>query len=319
MERIRLTNEEFEGENSVYWFDGERTVLVDTGVATPAVEDELRSALDRHGVAVADLDAIVLTHWHADHAGLAGTFQRESGASVHVHAADAPLVADERAWESYGEILRERFAEWGMPEDRRDEPLSVIESDVFGERADVTPYEDGDRLQFGDLTLRVLHTPGHTAGSSCLEVEDTGEVLSGDALLPTYTPNVGGADVRVEDPLGTYLASLSRIEEAGFERAYPGHRDPIDDPAGRAREIAAHHHERTERVLESLARIEPADAWAVSADLFGSLSGIHVMHGPGEAFAHLDHLDRTGSVERTENGYVRTDGSDSALSGSAGG
>ena len=313
MERIRLTNEEFEGENSSYLFDGERTVLVDTGVATPAVEEELRSELDRLGVSVADLDAIVLTHWHADHAGLAGAFQRESGASVHVHAADAPIVEGNEAWREYGETLRERFAEWGIPDEKRNEPLRLIESDVFGERPTVERFEDGDYLRFKDLTFRILHTPGHTAGSCCLVIDGTETILSGDALLPRYTPNIGGADVRVEDPLGTYLDTLARIEDAGFKRAHPGHRDPIDDPAGRAREIAAHHRERTGRVLSALAETEPATAWEVSAELFGSLSGIHVMHGPGEAFAHLDHLVRHGAVENTDDGYVLGDDPEAAL------
>ena len=42
----------------------------------------------------------------------------------------------------------------------------------------------------------------------------------------------------------------------------------------------------------------PATPWAVSADLFGSLSAIHILHGPGEAFAHLEHLRDAGVVAR---------------------
>lgn len=316
MNRIQLPNAEFEGENSVYLFDGEPTTLVDTGVATPDTEDALRAGLDRHGVAVADLDEIILTHWHADHAGLAGRFQSESDATVRIHAADAPMVGDPDAWDAYGQQLRDCFADWGVPDEKQSEVLAVVEeSGVFGDRPTVTAFEDGDRLQAGDEQLRVVHVPGHTAGCSCLLREGQNEILSADALLPEYTPNIGGADVRVEEPLATYVESLDRLAAAEFDRAYPGHRDPIDDPTARAREIVSHHRDRTRRVIDALDRIGPASPWSLAGELFGELSGIHAMHGPGESFAHLDHLRRRGAVERTNDGYVLDDDPKAALDG----
>ena len=67
-----------------------------------------------------------------------------------------------------------------------------------------------------------------------------------------------------------------------------------------------HHRERTERVIEVLAD-GPATPWAVSAALFGSLSAIHVLHGPGEAYAHLDHLEAAGVVGRDGRRYELLD------------
>lgn len=45
------------------------------------------------------------------------------------------------------------------------------------------------------------------------------------------------------------------------------------------------------------------DAWTVSAHLFGDLDGIHVLHGPGEAYAHLEHLRDAGAVVITDRKY----------------
>jgi glyoxylase-like metal-dependent hydrolase (beta-lactamase superfamily II) len=315
MERIRLDNTEFEGRNAAYLFDGERTVLVDTGLAAPAVREQVVDGLDAHGVAVEDLDEILLTHWHADHAGLAGAFQRASGAPVRAGAADAAIAGGEPAAREEMDATRNRkLAEWGLPEGPREELLAFFEAHGHedGERADVTPLEDGETIRAGEETLTALSTPGHTAGHVSYVRED-GSVLTGDALLPHYTPNVGGADPRVDDPLGTYLETLDLFAEGGYERAYPGHRDPIDDPADRAREIRAHHRDRTRQVLAALAEHGPADAWTVSAELFGDLSGIHIIHGPGEAYAHLDHLRRHGLVERTDDGYALTEGPDVEL------
>ncbi|ELK55128.1 putative metallo-beta-lactamase family hydrolase, partial [Haloferax sp. BAB-2207] len=66
--------------------------------------------------------------------------------------------------------------------------------------------------------------------------------------------------------------------------------------------IAEHHRERTERVVSVLDDHGPADAWTVSARLFGDLEAIHILHGPGEAFAHLDHLVAEGVVAPPDDG-----------------
>ncbi|ELZ91535.1 metallo-beta-lactamase family protein / hydrolase [Haloferax mucosum ATCC BAA-1512] len=311
MERIRLGNTVFEGRNNAYLIPGDRPTLVDVGVATASVRRDVRGGLDAVGYEIADLDAIVLTHWHADHTGLAGELQAESDASVYVHAADAGIVSgDPDAVAAERDIRERRFEEWGIPDGPLDELTSFLDGhdELQGERVDVTPVEDGDRITAGDGELEVVHLPGHAAGLSAFsfDASDGREAFVGDVILPKYTPNVGGADLRVDRPLETYLDSLARLADRGFDRVWPGHRDPIDDPAARARAIAEHHRDRTRRVLSVLNEHGPADAWTVSAHLFGDLSNIHILHGPGEAFAHLDHLAAEGVVERDGTEYATT-------------
>ncbi|MFC7239895.1 MBL fold metallo-hydrolase [Saliphagus sp. GCM10025317] len=300
--RISLGNTVFEGANNAYLFDGEATVLLDTGVAVPDTRAELNAGLRELEVEFADLDAIILTHYHADHAGLAGELQAESGATVHAHAADAPLIAhDEDAWDDLEARQRRLFADWGMPSDAREELLAFLDAGegmgIYGESVDVMAFEDGDHLSFGDLALEVRHAPGHTAGLSCFVPADApDEIYTGDALLPEYTPNVGGADVRLEGALSAYVETLETLVESDYSRAWPGHREPIDDPAARARYILAHHEERAYRVANALADAGSADTWTISARLFGDLVDIHILHGPGEAYAHLEHLRERGAV-----------------------
>jgi glyoxylase-like metal-dependent hydrolase (beta-lactamase superfamily II) len=308
MDRIQLGNTVFEGLNNVYVFRGEETVLVDTGVSTEPTREELVESLAELGGALADVDRVFLTHWHYDHAGLAGLIQQESGATVHVHEGDAPLVGGDR--ESLIEertLQQEKFEQWQIPDGPREELMSFLEghADLRGDNVDVMPFTGGDRFQVNGMVFEAVHLPGHAAGLTAFVVDRDGErqAFAGDAVLPKYTPNVGGADVRVEDPLAKYVESLVTVIERDWDRIHPGHRDPIADPAGRAREILAHHRERTEKVLDVLDRHGACDAWTVSHHLFGELETIHILHGPGEASAHLDHLENHGIVERDINEY----------------
>ena len=311
MNTISLENTAFEGHNNAYLLTGDVTTLIDTGVATPDTREQLRSGLADVGLSFSAVDQILLTHWHSDHAGLAGEIQAESGAIVRAHRADAPLIEqDDTAQTAMNDRQRKLFDAWGMPDEPREELLSFMaaSADNSGMPPSVEPFVPGERIEAGDRTLTVVHLPGHTAGLCGFSFEsDRGtELFSGDALLPYYTPNVGGADVRVESPLASYLDTLTSIveREPEFVRAWPGHRGPIIDPAGRAADIIAHHRERTDRILSVLETHGPADAWTVSAHLFGNLDNIHIIHGPGECAAHLAFLASHGIVEDTPDGYT---------------
>jgi glyoxylase-like metal-dependent hydrolase (beta-lactamase superfamily II) len=309
---LSLTNAEFEGGNSSYVLERNGTVaLVDTGIATNAVRDRFVSELADAGYAVEDVDCVFLTHWHADHAGLAGFVQAESEATVYVHEADAPLVRQEPDAQSDLESLwRRRFDEWGMPPEKRSEILAKLASNTQKSGRRPQPIEevtDEDRIPVGDVEMEVVHTPGHTAGSSCFVLGEGERTFVGDTVLPVYTPNVGGADVRLSRPLERYLRSLDALSGRDFDRVWPGHRDVIESPGDRIDTIVSHHHERTARVLDVLRDRDTVDAWTVSARLFGELDGIHIMHGPGEAYAHLEHLVGAGIAERTGDEYAVVD------------
>jgi glyoxylase-like metal-dependent hydrolase (beta-lactamase superfamily II) len=308
---VQLTNAAFEGRNSVYLLgvgdDDAPTTLVDTGIATPDVESELRDALDARGASFAAIDQILLTHWHHDHAGLAAAIQDQGDATVYVHEADAPVVAQEAdAMASMEAKQADYLDEWGMPAEKQAELNDFLDTHdgLQGEPAAVTPLADGDTVDLGYFEAEVVHLPGHAAGLAAYAFEREGrkEAFLGDAVLPKYTPNVGGADVRVQRPLQQYLDSLQRVEALDLDRAWPGHRGPIFAPTERARDIATHHDERTDRVVDVVREQGPVTAWEVSAELFGGLRHIHILHGPGEAYAHLDHLVHEGVLRETDGG-----------------
>lgn len=284
-----------EGANSAYLL-ADRGVVVDPGPPDDEAWDALRAGIRRAGVALDDVDHVVVTHWHADHTGLAPRLAAAADATIHMHARDAPFVA---AYERTRAERLDRDAatlrEWGVPADAVERVLAGDTPSPMPPETTVTAHEDGDDVAGG----RLVHTPGHTAGHAAVEYDD--HLFVGDAVLPTYTPNVGGSDTRTTDPLDDYLASLTRLERRADRCTFhPGHGTALDIP-GRLDHIRQHHEARTDRVSAVVESRERATPWAVAGDLFGDLRGVHVKFGAGEAAAHLAFLAARGCVERVED------------------
>jgi len=272
MDRIVLGNEEFEGRNNAYVLADddadELALVVDTGIATDDIRRDLREGLAERGYEFADVDDIVLTHFHVDHAGLdwlAKFRPKATRPSTSTrptprwsHRIPPPSPPSRSGVGNSSRVGRPRRCTSRTPR--------LFESaEIEGSPADPTPIEDGERLAVGGRTLETVHAPGHAAGLCCFETESGDEAFVGDALLPVYTPNVGGADVRVERPLERYVATLDRLIDRDYERVWPGHRDPIAEPTARADAILEHHRERTDTIPRVSGRHGPADAWTVSA------------------------------------------------------
>lgn len=109
---------------------------------------------------------------------------------------------------------------------------------------------DGEELQAGGLSVRVLHTPGHSRDSVCFVV--TGEepaVLTGDTILGRGSTVVAHPDGKLRD----YLASLARLRFLGDMAVLPGHGPVLPDAQAIASDYLAHRAERLRQVEAALA------------------------------------------------------------------
>jgi len=279
-------------------------VLIDTGIGTPESLELLRTELAQHGCALKDISVILLTHKHIDHCGLARAISEESGAVVYVHRDDwADVALFEERQERINELYREAMRRWGIP-DEVIVQMAHFRSRFAGLARSVPAarrLDDGQRLRFGEVEFRVLHTPGHTQGSVCFVLGD--KLFSGDHLLSTYTSNVGATDVTSAGHLGKFLSSLGKIlalPNVENLEVFPGHGRPWKDPRPRITKIFEHHRERTARILKILSDGGALTAFEIAQKLFGRLKDYHVLLGAGEVYAHLEELESTGKVKQIE-------------------
>jgi glyoxylase-like metal-dependent hydrolase (beta-lactamase superfamily II) len=311
------------GHVNTYLLEGpDGVAVVDPGLPGKATAQVLRQRLAAAGIPTARITEVVVTHSHPDHFG---------GAGLLAEQANAPLVASARFstwWDPHEDDVVDDPAEDpfedglafdATPRGRRPTPFGqptpwggktfspplpvrirfrlrgLVGSRWFSPPRIDRRVDDGATTQLAGRTWQALITPGHTADHLCLVDPDAGILLSGDHVLPSITPHVGGLKGR--DPLADYMHSLQRVADLGDGLiALPAHGHPFTDVPTRAAAIVSHHDERIERVVQLLDTDQPTPVAELSMALFGR-------HGAdplavSETYAHLEHLRRAHRASR---------------------
>ncbi len=177
-------------------------VVIDPGDHAEGILEVVRDL----GVTVKTL---LHTHCHLDHITGTRALKEATGARILIHDADRKL------YEGLKDQYESTFRMFGMNLGDGHEPLEV----------DGT-IADGDEIKLGGTTIRILHTPGHTPGSCCFNVDDGRErmLFSGDTL---FQGSVGRTDLwggDMDQEIASIRGKLFRLDDETL--VYPGHGPP---------------------------------------------------------------------------------------------
>lgn len=160
------------------WEEGSETCVL----IDPGFDPE--QILEQVRCAGKKVEAILLTHTHHDHVFGVKRIVEITGCKVYVHEAEMTIG-------------------------HRTQPGDICQTDF---------YADGDVVTLAGITFKVMHTPGHTAGSVCLITKDV--IFSGDTL---FAGTCGRTDLASGSPtqMRDSLARLRALE--GNFQVFPGH------------------------------------------------------------------------------------------------
>lgn len=251
---------------NAYLVGHERLLLVD-----PATYDEGERALLAEMVETAvasgaKLEAVVLTHHHADHMGSAAWVRARFGVPVWGH-------------EITGELLRDQ-----VPLDRH-----LFEGDALPLGAD----ESGS-----EFTPLVLFTPGHAPGHIVL-VDRRGEqeaLLAGDMVAAVGSIIIDPSD----GDMARYIAELRRLAARRPGLVFPAHGPPIEAGTAKLEAYVAHRLWREQKVLDALVArgTESSPEDLVPAAYDDTPAALHPLAARA-CLAHLQKLASEGQIRRS--------------------
>jgi len=326
------------GHVNCYVLEDERgAAIVDPGLAGSVSRRVLKTRLASAGIPLRRVHTVVVTHSHPDHFGAAGWVRHETGAEIVTDRRfrlmwdpwEAPDVGVEDAAEGSdgdgdggGEVdvdaMRAEVAvrsqprmpwdpaPWGgagmtMPFRRRARlRLSVRFPRLLRVPVPSLRLDDGSPIRLAGREWVALHTPGHTEDHLCLFDPTDGVMLSGDHVLPTITPHIGGFGP-YRDPLACFFASLDKVAAHGPDTSIclPAHGHPFTNLTVRVDAIKRHHRERLDTLRSAFAGIGgPASVSQLSGHLFSARA--QGAMADSETFAHLEHLRLAGEVARID-------------------
>jgi glyoxylase-like metal-dependent hydrolase (beta-lactamase superfamily II) len=214
--------------NSYLVVEGDGVTIIDSGL--PRYWNLLNRELERLGMSLDNVRALILTHGDTDHIGFAGRLSREKGIPAYLHPADADRARLQ---------VKKPNSGWGPVKIGPLAGFMLYSARQGGLRippaGELLPVEDGQVLDVPGKP-RIIHTPGHTPGSITVHVPGVDAVFIGDTMTTrnVLTGVTGPKPAPFTLQPEQALASLDQVKDVDATWMLPGHGPAWDGGASEA-------------------------------------------------------------------------------------
>ncbi|HWL25986.1 MAG TPA: MBL fold metallo-hydrolase [Ureibacillus sp.] len=286
------------GDVNAFLVKGEALSLFDAGPKTPEAYEALIKGIREAGYNIDDIEQVIYTHHHPDHAGWGDAFPN---ANILGHAyVDLFLRKEEEFLHYREEFYRTHIRQTGVPEKYIEKFVDNRKEIAYFGNIPLTQFiEDGDEVP-GHPGLTTIYTPGHAQSHFMFHDRDTNSVIGGDLLLehvasnPLIEPPV---DLSFERPkaLLQYRESLIKLRDLGVNKVYAGHGSEIFSVSELINVRLKRDRERAKQVFDILN--EPKTIIEVTQQLYSSLYKTQLGLTLSKTIGYLDMLENEGFIK----------------------
>jgi len=287
---IKSLSEEYE---NIYYIEGLHSnsmiigeYLIDTGISSGYIR-KLKKKFE--------INIVLLSHWHEDH--IAGN-RLLKDAKFLCHSKDKHIVEDIDKIITYYGLKPEEFPEF----------LDAIEGFRIKNTKIDGIIEHEEIIKINDLRLKVIHTPGHTAGHCCFFEEKSKIGFLADIDLSNFGPFYGGIDSSVID----FEESIEKLEKINMEIAISGHKGLFQGRKLIKESLEKYKskiYENDQRILSYLSEKDP-----INSDDLMNKNIIYRKYGPWKILEtaaekimiekHFEKFLKNKVIEKKSNGFI---------------
>ena len=295
------------GPANIHLFTGPPITLFDAGTNTEEAFQALLEGLDSAGIALADIEQVILTHHHLDHVGLVRRIKDASGAKVLTHSSipeQMPFMFNISAMRDH---MARLLAELGAPASVVDAAIEqrLRLSWLYDAATVDETFESGD--QIGPFTAHFR--PGHSSTDTVFTHNAGGWAVTGDHLIHRVTPSPllrrYAADGKREKSLVQYHKSLLSTRALEINWCFAGHGIPFQNHRQAIDDTLQHLERRGDRMLRAL---PPGGAtpYEMTLRIFPHVNTASLYYCLSTTTGHLELLEEEGKAYSTvENGFLR--------------
>ena len=259
------------GDVNVYLVKGDALTLIDTGVNTEESKEVLSYKLGELGLKIKDIEQVILTHHHPDHAGALGFFEQDVPVYGHQNNQRWLDWSDEYV-QLHNCFFLEIARQFGVAEELREKLINYRDEMNFYTKRKLSGFlSEGDSLP-GLPGWTAIETLGHAQSHLSFMHEKDGVLIGGDQLLARISPNpimeppLLPGDERLR-PLLQYNESLKKLMDLPISKVYSGHGVEIENVNELIEFQMTRQHNRAMQVKKML-EDQPLTAFEVCQKLF---------------------------------------------------